>query len=1072
MSWLTDTFGSDLGGAIGTGLGIAAVVYAPGLASGLVAGSLSGVAITTAVLAGQAAGALTTMFALSELGKAISGGAPQQTTSAARAQGILLNSTSNVEGLPVIYGTRKVGGNRIAPPMVSGASNDYLHLFIALGEGECNAVTEVYINDVAVGTGTLTTAAPSFEAAAGQFAGVCRIEFFSGLDTQAACTTAIGALGGVWTTAHKGSGVAYLYVRLKYSASAYSGLPTITADVQGRKVYDMRENLLTYSEQFDSGAWVKNACTVAPGATASPDGTLSADKLVEGSGAALDHFLESALVPSGAGFYTCSIRVKAAERTEVQIRIWGFSIFSYVIGNFDLVTGALTLSVNYMVASPAYHAVDMGDGWLEVSVSAEFPANTFVTAWVLPVVGGRAFYAGDGVSGVYIWGAQLNKGSTALPYTPTTATAVSPVTQYSNNPALCIYDYLTNTRYGKGLSASVLDVASFIESANYCDQIVSIPSGTQKRYTCDGVVDINASALDNIKSLLTSCRGLLVYSGGIYKLLIDQVASAGFDFNEDNIIGGWSIVQPGRRSKFNRVTAGFFNPAASWQPDLGISDSTAYRAQDNGLLLEAKIDLPFTANAYTAQQLAGLHLKQSRFGLTAHFTAMQSALRCEIGDVVTITHATPGWVGKLFKVIELTLRDDDEVEVVVLEYDATVYDLDTLTTITGTVTTILPNVFAVGMPGTPAVAESLYQTTGSAGVKSRATITWSAAPDVLVQGYWPEYKLLADTLWTKLPRTADTTATVVDLLPAIYQFRVRAENSIGALSAYAATTTKELQGLTAPPADISGFYVTKVGGLAVADWALVPDLDVRIGGRVVIRHSPQTTGATWSDGIVLNEFGGDTVTATLPLMAGTYMAKAKDSTEHYSANMVSFVATAGLVTGFTTVATSTQHPTFTGAKTSTAVVSGGLQLDGLALWDSYPGLIDTWPMLDSLGGISAAGSYAFDTYTDLTTVATRRLEASIKVRSFDTADLIDNRTALIDEWDDFDGLVVNDCDATLYYASTDTNPAAAPVWGPWTPFFVADVTCRALKFRLDLVSANPTHNITCTTLAVAIKTSP
>ena len=877
----------------------AAVTYvAAGVGAALASGAafaLAGTAISGALIvsASYAVGQVAALYLLSQAAKSISGGAPQQATSAARAQGILLNTTSNVEGLPVIYGTRKVGGNRIAPPMVSPgdrAENEYLHLFIALGEGECTAVTNVYIDDVAVNTGTMSGPHAIFDAVAGRFASVCHIEFFSGLDSQAACQEAINYLGARWTSAHRGQGVAYLYLRLYYTPTAYSGLPTITADVRGRKVYD--------------------------------------------------------------------------------------------------------------------------------------------------------------------------------PRTSTTA--------HSSNPALCIYDYLTNARYGKGLSASVVDVDSIIESANYCDELVTIPGGTQKRYTCDGVVDINSTPLDNIRSLLTSCRGLLVPSGTGWRLVVDQVAAPGFEFNEDNIVGAWSIVQPGRRSRFSRVTAGFFNPAASWQPDLAISDSPAFRAQDGGLLLETKIDLPFTASAYTAQQLAGLHLKQSRFGLTAHFTAMQSALRCEVGDVVTVTHTTPGWVVKPFKVLELELRNDDEVGVVLMEYDDSVYVLETLTEITGADTTTLPDVFNVAPPGTPSVVEDLYQTTGSAGVKSRATMAWAAAPDVLVQAYLPEYKLAADTAWINLPRTADVSTAVPDLAPATYHFRVRAENAIGALSPYTPTTTKELQGLTAPPADITGFFVTKVGGLAVADWSLVPDLDVRIGGRVVIRHSPQTTVATWADGIILNEFAGDTVTATLPLMTGTYMAKAKDSTDNYSTNMVAFVATAGLVTGFTTVATSTQHPAFAGAKTNTAVVSGGLQLDGTLLFDSAAGLFDaTSGSFDVQGGLSLTGSYEFDTHTDLATVATRRLEARIKVFSFDTASLFDDRSGLFDDGGtDFDGVSINDCDATLYYSTTDTDPAGAPVWGPWTPFFVADVSCRAVRFRLDFLSANPTRNIACTTLAVDIKTSP
>jgi hypothetical protein len=135
------------------------------------------------------------------------------------------------------------------------------------------------------------------------------------------------------------------------------------------------------------------------------------------------------------------------------------------------------------------------------------------------------------------------------------------------------------------------------------------------------------------------------------------------------------------------------------------------------------------------------------------------------------------------------------------------------------------------------------------------------------------------------------------------------------------------------------------------------------------------------------------------------------------------------------------------------------------LFDSATGLFDSY------GGFATAGTYLFNTYTDMVTVATRRIEADIKVLSFDSLDLFDSRPGLFDDAPgDFDGTAINDCDATLYYATTNDDPAGSPTWGPWTPFFVADITARAVKFRLDLVSGVSTHNIAVSTLAVDIKT--
>ena len=80
------------------------------------------------------------------------------------------------------------------------------------------------------------------------------------------------------------------------------------------------------------------------------------------------------------------------------------------------------------------------------------------------------------------------------------------------------------------------------------------------------------------------------------------------------------------------------------------------RAVDNGLLLEAKIDLPFTANLYRAQNIGQQTLNQSRYGVVVKFSAFQEGLRCEVGDVVPITHSTPGWSGKLFRILQIEIN--------------------------------------------------------------------------------------------------------------------------------------------------------------------------------------------------------------------------------------------------------------------------------------------------------------------------------------------------------------------------------------------------------------------------------
>lgn len=643
-------------------------------------------------------------------------------------------------------------------------------------------------------------------------------------------------------------------------------------------------------------------------------------------------------------------------------------------------------------------------------------------------------------------------------------------TAWSDNPALCLRDYLTNTRYGRGIDEADIDDDTFSAAANYCDALVSVPDGnggttTQKRYTCNAILDTGRPAIGNVKRLLTCMRGMLVFSGGLYKLVLDKADTPTFTFDEDNIVGAWSIKLGDKRSRYNRVRGEWISPTNEWQPDIATAESTAYRTLDNGLMLESQLDLPCTTNAYEAQMLAQRHLKQSRFGTLCSFRATVAGLLCEVGDVVNITHSTPGWTDKPFRVARIALLSSDEVEVTAVEYDDAVYDVDPLTEPRTSTTTNLPDPYTVPAPGAPTVTEALYQTTGSAGVKNSATLSWTAVDDAFVLDYLPEYRIAGGT-WVALPPVIGTSIELLDVAPGTYEARLRARNALGVTSNYSPTRTKEIVGLTAPPPTPANFSLFASGGVYMAQWDRCTDLDVRIGGRVVIRHSSLTSGATWNNGIIVQEFNGDAVTGLVPLMAGSYMAKFVDSSDNWSTVEAVFVPSEALLTGYSTVATSTQHPTFSGTKTNTIASGGELSLAGTANIDDMTDSIDDWIEIDYIGGVELTGSYAFDATMDCTTVASRRVETAITAELFALGDLIDARVTNIDAWSDIDGTAVNDADATMYIRTTPDDPAGSPTWSAWLPFFVGDFDFRAAQFRLDLETADPSHNIKVTELTV------
>jgi hypothetical protein len=178
-----------------------------------------------------------------------------------------------------------------------------------------------------------------------------------------------------------------------------------------------RTNLALWSQQFDDASWLKSNATVTANATISPSGIQNADKLFEDS-TTNRHFLSRGSVPVGQSIL--SVFAKQGERK--NIGIGNASEAAYAV--FDLSNGTL-VSISGLggVLSNA-KIQSIGDGWYRISVEnnrASLSGFGIVTANDL----GQVSYLGDGTSGVYIWGAQIEAGAYATSYIPTTSASVT-----------------------------------------------------------------------------------------------------------------------------------------------------------------------------------------------------------------------------------------------------------------------------------------------------------------------------------------------------------------------------------------------------------------------------------------------------------------------------------------------------------------------------------------------------------------------------------------------------------------------------------------------------------------------
>jgi hypothetical protein len=650
----------------------------------------------------------------------------------------------------------------------------------------------------------------------------------------------------------------------------------------------------------------------------------------------------------------------------------------------------------------------------------------------------------------------------------------SGLTVWSDNPALCLADYLADQSTGFGADyATEIDLDMIAAAANICDELVTLANGlTEKRYTCNGIIYADEAPNDVLPKLVSAMQGWAVLIGGKWRIRAGAYITPTVTLGVDDFRGPVQVQsRMSRRDNFNSVKGVFVSPQNLWQPsDFPPVISTTYAA-DDGERVWKDVSLPFTDSPTMAQRIAKIDLLKARQPITVQAQLKLSAYVVQPPETVMLTLPRFGWTAKVFEVLESTLVVAEGeggpvfgVDVTMRETAPEVYDwtTDEEGAFDPAPNTNFPNPFLALPPGTPSIAETLYQTTGSAGVKSRAVVTWVAPANASVTRYEVQFKAAGDPDWVAGATTTATTAHIDDLTPGVYDFRVRSVSAFEVSSDWSGERRAELYGLTEAPADVSGFSVIGSNGFALSQWTQHTDLDVRIGGAVIIRHSPLTTGATWNDGIIIGEADGASNRYPVPLQTGTFFAKAKDSAGNYSDTAASFVLTEGLVGIALGVDGSlTEDPGFTGTKVATTVASSKLELTSGFLFDSASGNFDAAAgNFDAYGGQEITGTYESSTHIDCTSVAMRRWEAHVKAHAVDNSNAFDEHQGLFDAADGrFDGGVINDADVTVEIALTDDDPAGTPTWSGWIPFNVGDFSARAAKFRATLSVATPKHNI-------------
>lgn len=189
-----------------------------------------------------------------------------------------------------------------------------------------------------------------------------------------------------------------------------------------------RTNLALQSQDLTT-SHAAAASSVVANATTAPDGTTTADKLVEDSSTTLHRIRQTTdvTITSGATV-TFSYHVKAAERTKCRLRITESTFASAYEVSFDLSAGTIGTATTTGVASGGTSSIKpLPSGWYRISITAAINGGflTCRTNLELENAAGSNAYTGDGSSGLYAWGEQIEVGVFPSSYIPTTTGSVA-----------------------------------------------------------------------------------------------------------------------------------------------------------------------------------------------------------------------------------------------------------------------------------------------------------------------------------------------------------------------------------------------------------------------------------------------------------------------------------------------------------------------------------------------------------------------------------------------------------------------------------------------------------------------
>lgn len=388
---------------------------------------------------------------------------------------------------------------------------------------------------------------------------------------------------------------------------------------------------------------------------------------------------------------------------------------------------------------------------------------------------------------------------------------------WSQNPALCIADFIESVDYGMGRSVDWATVATAVSA---CDALVGSPS--EKKRVLNLMLDTPQSGETWLTQLRDYAGCWIVPEAGIYRLIPDTTGSSVMSFTTSNVLRDSVKIQ--LRSTLDSPTAIEVTYTETSSTPWRDATATVYAsgvlagttARRMGRYSRPGIQRYSEAYRYAVERLNYSLIND----MVVTFTAFDDALKLQVGDIFDLTHPA-GLTAKLFRTAKIDPVGPGRWQITGNEYDPAVYS-SVVVTGPSTPDTTTPD------PSNPpavtglALVEELYQKQDGY-IDSRIRATWNA-----VSGYAPSYQY--EVVVTVGTQQIDYVLTNNNVYVSAgiqqgnnYTVTVYVRTSLA--RGAAATASITAQGKLLPPGNVPFFTGYESGGEVRLNWVPAPDID-------------------------------------------------------------------------------------------------------------------------------------------------------------------------------------------------------------------------------------------------------